>query len=119
MAAKSSRQVLKGSLPSAPTPPHLPRPLPKGSTPQASLHSLRHPLPKRPSSFPRMKEITVGDFVSLCQLSDCFPQVRGKEQSAREWGAGDPLGKKPPTSTPLCLQKGTLAIQGKVQEREH
>lgn len=117
MVLKSTRQVLKGSLPFAPSLPsshHLRR----GRTRQASLHSVGDPLPEHSSSFPRRKEVTVGNLTSLRQLSDCFPQVRGKEQPVLELGAGGPLGREAPL-TPLCLQKGTLAIQGKVQERDH
>ena len=94
MVLKSTRQVLKGSLPFAPSLPSSLQ-LQRGSTRQTSLHSVGDPLPEH-SSFPRRKEVTVGDLTSLCQLSDCFPQVRGKEQPALEWGAGGPLGREAP-----------------------
>lgn len=114
MAAKSARQVPKGSLPSASTLPS-PHPLRKGSARKASLRSLRDPLPKHPSSFPRRKEITVGDFAYLRQLSDCFPQVRGKEQPACEWGGWGPTRERSPP--PLCAcKKGHWPSRGKCKK---
>ena len=89
--------------------------LPSFCAQQASLRSVSDPLPEHSSSFPRRKEDTVGDLASLRQLSDCFPQVRGKNSRRLNGGLGATRERSP--LTPSVPAKRDIGYPGESERK--